>query len=1088
MSEVQITVNIPTPIFLFPASSSRSVLRPRVLRLSHNQDTRSGPSTPSVGGFGLDGGSSDIAIGRTRQSPRTDDIRWRDTLAQRGNNVNGRENSHTAGRGFTPDLGRENLNGNGPSTHIQEGYYKPEIDDTIIRGEITLTYLIPPRKPSSHISTSSQSSRYHNTSHLNSTIPPGYSQSKNISINQTRPHSKSISFPPSHHNTTTQSQSRSRPATPKSPKTSFTPLSKPRHFSDQNGQDESKTIGPIRLLYQVTRQTRRPTKEGQLYWSSKSILYTITLPITSHNICLVTGQKKNLGFTLNLPSVLPPSLEGPLERIIHCVYVGIGETLPDYPIPIPISTPTLTSTHVSDIPASPCVLGSGERPSDVYAPDGDSEPSTRRDSEFCSIARQGDSYSSSHDTVRRKGEDFTQDDGQQSDGQNVHDDKGENDDLNLSSRNQSDVSLATYRMPIEEDPPGYFEPDFSPYPTRPHTPNTPTSTPVDTGDSSNMYMRRSSLSPLSSLPSTRPSTPGIPSVGHALNGISIPGTPVLSCFTRPSQSSTPPVTRPSTPGTPMLFNSTRPSTPGTPSAWLYFTRPTTPATRPTHPSREPTFSFPSSETQSGSFPPTYDSYTSTSHISNFTPHISDPDYLQIPIYAKEREREKEKEKEKEKPERSSSFASLVKALKTRPRSNTQGSTSSVRSLASTFGLWDSKPEEEEDNDIPELLKDCVENSQRRVEVVSSLDPRGELRTLLWTRSSYVMGLGRLDLTAQSDLFVLGSSFHFTLSLHSLSPYATLHSLQISLIQTTRTPHAAQTDTFILSHTGVPYFLLDGRRPRGGSHGEYLWRGPKCPTRDSQPIFPGHLITPTSLETGKTLRLPSPVLGAIPSSPHRILHEGQAITNHTLRVEIHFSLLGLSALDTPLPPWLKYPLQKPEGEMRRMWVDHPVHLGHCLCSSENVQVPPYTERDSSLSTSPSKGIVNLITNPVINNVETWESSSVGKMSLTGGNGRRDLSGVGNVATSSGKIVIGQSKEIEDPQSCKIPRHSILYTPHERSGRRVGLHTRQMIREKMERHRKETDGECVCFSVGKEEGEVVEDGGEGEGKVGELSRVG
>jgi hypothetical protein len=89
------------------------------------------------------------------------------------------------------------------------------------------------------------------------------------------------------------------------------------------------------------------------------------------------------------------------------------------------------------------------------------------------------------------------------------------------------------------------------------------------------------------------------------------------------------------------------------------------------------------------------------------------------------------------------------------------------------------------------------------------------------------------------------------------------------------------------------------------------------------------------------RLPTPMNGAVPTSP-RLLDNRLSRVTHHLRIETFYSVLGEDVSGTALPVDSKSKDGRPqEGTIRRTWVDHEVTIGACCITPENILVPTYS---------------------------------------------------------------------------------------------------------------------------------------------------
>jgi hypothetical protein len=109
----------------------------------------------------------------------------------------------------------------------------------------------------------------------------------------------------------------------------------------------------------------------------------------------------------------------------------------------------------------------------------------------------------------------------------------------------------------------------------------------------------------------------------------------------------------------------------------------------------------------------------------------------------------------------------------------------------------------------------------------------------------------------------------------------------------------------------------------------------------QATLPGVAAGSSSLRIRTKARLPTPIIGAVPTSP-KLLDNRLARVTHHLRVEAFYSVLGEDASGAALPIDSKSKDGRPqEGSIRRTWVDHEVVIGACCITPENILVPTYS---------------------------------------------------------------------------------------------------------------------------------------------------
>ena len=196
-------------------------------------------------------------------------------------------------------------------------------------------------------------------------------------------------------------------------------------------------------------------------------------------------------------------------------------------------------------------------------------------------------------------------------------------------------------------------------------------------------------------------------------------------------------------------------------------------------------------------------------------------------------------------------------------------------------------------------------------------------------------------------FSLGSGINFDYNLSDIPASSTIHNIRLSLCQTTKAANGDQEDTV---------FTLFARG--SSSDGQHVWRGEVARSWDAQiskakfgkgtPMGPvpqasllGVATGPSSLRIRTKARLPTPINGAVPTSP-RLLDNRLARVTHRIRIEAFYSVLGEDASGSALPINPKSKDGRPqEGTIRRTWVDHEVVIGACCITPENILVPTYT---------------------------------------------------------------------------------------------------------------------------------------------------
>jgi len=109
----------------------------------------------------------------------------------------------------------------------------------------------------------------------------------------------------------------------------------------------------------------------------------------------------------------------------------------------------------------------------------------------------------------------------------------------------------------------------------------------------------------------------------------------------------------------------------------------------------------------------------------------------------------------------------------------------------------------------------------------------------------------------------------------------------------------------------------------------------------QASLPGVIVNGSALRIRTKARLPTPMNGAVPTSP-RLLDNRLSRVTHHLRIETFYSVLGEDVSGAALPVDSKSKDGRPqEGTIRRTWVDHGVVVGACCITPENILVPTYS---------------------------------------------------------------------------------------------------------------------------------------------------
>lgn len=274
--------------------------------------------------------------------------------------------------------------------------------------------------------------------------------------------------------------------------------------------------------------------------------------------------------------------------------------------------------------------------------------------------------------------------------------------------------------------------------------------------------------------------------------------------------------------------------------------------------------------------------------------------------------------------------------------------------------------------LAEWLLPSTSANTTTLEIVSCPTPRGEICAVDWAKNSDTAGLGRSQKHLHSDIvslsashstscssskqFSLGSGVNFEYKLQDIPANTTVHTIRLSLCQKTKASNGdSEEEIFELFSRGCSQMA-------GGKvlTEEHVWRGEESRTWDAQPAkpsksdrltpktarpqvsLPNVTSTSSSLRIRSKVRLPTPIVGAVPSSP-KLLDNRLARTVHRLRIETFFSVLGEDGSGGRLSPDPKSKNGRPrEGTLKRTWVDHDVVIGSCCITPENVLVPRYTE--------------------------------------------------------------------------------------------------------------------------------------------------
>jgi hypothetical protein len=188
--------------------------------------------------------------------------------------------------------------------------------------------------------------------------------------------------------------------------------------------------------------------------------------------------------------------------------------------------------------------------------------------------------------------------------------------------------------------------------------------------------------------------------------------------------------------------------------------------------------------------------------------------------------------------------------------------------------------------------------------------------------------------------------NFDYNLSEIPASSTVHSIRLSLCQTTKAANSNKEEAnFTLFSRGT------------SSEGEHVWRGEVARSWDAQaqksksarktmgPVpqasLSGVVVGGSALRIRTKARLPTPMNGAVPTSP-RLLDNRLSRVTHHLRIETFYSVLGEDVSGAALPMDYKSKDGRPqEGIIRRTWVDHEVTIGACCITPENILVPTYS---------------------------------------------------------------------------------------------------------------------------------------------------
>lgn len=247
-------------------------------------------------------------------------------------------------------------------------------------------------------------------------------------------------------------------------------------------------------------------------------------------------------------------------------------------------------------------------------------------------------------------------------------------------------------------------------------------------------------------------------------------------------------------------------------------------------------------------------------------------------------------------------------------------------------------------------------------VIFRCDTKPEDTAYQWRYASDMGGVGQLDLSVTSQNLVLGGDTYVDLNLTGLSPAMTIHSVSVTLVQTTRSAispagdslpstsagiyggRTEMIDNFELYSHGITWARLAGRaRPYRGS---YVWRGALASQFTTEALQLDDLPLDRTFDDGfglsSDLTLPSPIIGALPSTTR--VESSLATISHLLVSRIEYSVLGEDALGRPLP--VDEAGQLVEGSVRSWSIEKEIEIHSDLSVATAVAAPPYAPPYSS----------------------------------------------------------------------------------------------------------------------------------------------
>ncbi|OCF72059.1 hypothetical protein I204_07323 [Kwoniella mangroviensis CBS 8886] len=196
-----------------------------------------------------------------------------------------------------------------------------------------------------------------------------------------------------------------------------------------------------------------------------------------------------------------------------------------------------------------------------------------------------------------------------------------------------------------------------------------------------------------------------------------------------------------------------------------------------------------------------------------------------------------------------------------------------------------------------------------------------------------------------DQATLGSPYTINLTLRNLPPSLTLHSWDVILYQLTHPLEPNERNvvfkdvyTIGQKNQSASIYRLQAR-PRP-SNEEYLWRESEALTVDGNP--PTSSPDSTFAATLHT-RLPSPVIGGLPSCPNGTEY---ASIQHFLSIVLHYSIIGKDMNGDKLDGLHA----KAEGAVRSWIYEKPIHILSDLHGLAEAPSPVYSTSSPNLDDS------------------------------------------------------------------------------------------------------------------------------------------